>query len=350
MRLFRWQLFLPLLGIVLISGCRRSETEQWQSSARVDELSEELSAEVRKVVQEHSGTVLRPKLISEGEPSFARQLDFKLGQAVYMKRCVQCHGVSGDGNGPVAAGMYPRPRDYTRGVFKFTSTPYGAKPRRDDLIATLHRGVTGTSMPAFPLLPRKEIEAVVDYVILLAQRGELEYQLAVEAEASEELDPEYVPEFVEDVVNRWRSAQASLTQPLTPEPVFTMEHVALGREAFLSKGCSKCHGEDGRGHTRDNIGRDAWGFPTRAADLTSGMLRGGQEPVDIYRRITNGINGTPMPGFRSALESEPETIWNLVSYVLHVSGRRREGTAIPAGLMKPYLDAEPSDAAGEESE
>ena len=68
------------------------------------------------------------------------------------------------------------------------------------------------------------------------------------------------------------------------------------------------------------------------------MLHGGQDPIDIYRRIMNGINGSPMPGFKSALESEPETIWNLVGYVLSVSNRRREGTAVPAGLMKPYAE------------
>ena len=75
------------------------------------------------------------------------------------------------------------------------------------------------------------------------------------------------------------------------------------------------------------------------------MLHGGQDPIDIYRRIMNGINGSPMPGFKSSLESEPETIWNLVSYVLSVSNRRREGTAVPAGLMKPY--AEPVEATAE---
>jgi mono/diheme cytochrome c family protein len=134
-----------------------------------------------------------------------------------------------------------------------------------------------------------------------------------------------------------------------------MERVAAGREAFLTKGCSKCHGEDGRGHTKDNIGRDIWGHATRAADLSSGMLRGGQEPMDIYRRILNGINGTPMPGFRGVLESEPDTIWNLVSYVLEVSGRRREETLrgvaeIPAGLLKPYIDAAESVGAGDSSD
>jgi hypothetical protein len=53
-----------------------------------------------------------------------------------------------------------------------------------------------------------------------------------------------------------------------------------------------------------------------------------------------------MPGFKSSLESEPETIWNLVSYVFSVSDRRREGTAIPAGLIKPY--AEPVEVVAEE--
>jgi len=352
------------LALATMTGCGRSEPVEWQASAQVLALPEKLAdvesddgqkdvgqklvGEIKTIVQENSGTYLKPKMLSEGEPDFKRELDLKLGQQVYMKRCVQCHGVNGDGNGPVANSLYPRPRDYTRGIFKFTSTPYGGKPRREDLMAVLNRGVVGTSMPNFRLIPKKELQAVVDYVLVLAQRGELEYQLANEAESSEELDPDYVPEFVSDVGTRWKEAQASLTQPLTPEPELTQERVALGREAFLSKGCSKCHGDDGRGHTKDNIGKDSWGYATRAADLTSGMLHGGQEPIDIYRRIMNGINGSPMPGFKSALENEPETIWNLVSYVLSVSNRRREGTAIPAGLMKPYAEPVPVEESAEE--
>ena len=342
-----------VLSIVLIAGvgCQRSEPVQWAASEQVNALAPELAAQVVAAVQVHSGTVLLPRMLTDAAPKserekFARELTLKHGQAVYMKRCVQCHGVSGDGNGPVAASLYPRPRDYRRGIFKFTSTPYGSRPRREDLIATLDRGIVGTSMPSFSLLPKKDIEAVVDYVLVLAQRGELEYQLASEAEASEELLEEDVPDYVNVVAGNWKQAAISLTQPLTPQPELTPDRVALGREAFLSKGCSKCHGEDGRGHTKDNIGKDSWGHSTRAADLTSGMLHGGQEPVDIYRRIMNGINGTPMPGFRSSLESEPETIWNLVSYVLSVSNRRREGTLIPAGLMKPYADPVATEDAG----
>ncbi|WP_158520901.1 c-type cytochrome [Fuerstiella marisgermanici] len=336
MRLFTIPIATALMSLTL-SGCERAEPIRWTSSELVSELPDEaLREQLVGIVNENSGSAREPRMISESKDDFDFNLHLKHGQQVYMKRCVQCHGVSGDGNGEAAKYLYPKPRDYTRGIFKFTSTPYGNKPRREDLIAVVRRGVTGTSMPRFNRIKDKDVNAVVDYVMVLAQRGELEYQLAMEAEAAEELDEDFIPEFIEDVVNRWQTAKTSLTQPLTPQPELTEARAKQGREAFLSKGCSKCHGDDGRGHTKDNIGKDSWGHATRAADLTSGMLHGGQEPIDIYRRILNGINGTPMPGFKSSLQSEPETIWNLVAYVLEVSNRRRYGTKIPAGLMKPY--------------
>lgn len=340
-----------LFALAVISGCERSAPLEWESSQLVQDLaSDELRDELNVILKENSGSVADPLLVSNSKAGFDFSLHLKHGQAVYMKRCVQCHGVTGDGNGPAAEHLYPRPRDYTKAIFKFTSTPYGSRPRKDDLIRTVRRGVVGTSMPAFDRISDKDVDAVVDYVMVLAQRGELEFQLAMEADASEELDPDYVEEYIDDVINGWTEAQAELTHPLTPQPVLTEELAQQGRQAFLTKGCSKCHGEDGRGHTKDNIGKDSWGHATRAADLTSGMLRGGQTPIDVYRRILNGINGTPMPGFGRALQDEPETIWQLVAYVLQVSNRRRfsdvTGDTIPAGLIKPYETAANIAAAG----
>ncbi|MFM8478883.1 MAG: c-type cytochrome [Planctomycetaceae bacterium] len=344
------RLLVGLAGLALLAtGCQRTAPQQWEPSEQVQSLPQELSAAVTKAVMHHAGTVFEPRFVgiapAKAAPEKMRQQQrLKHGQAVYMKRCYQCHGVAGDGRGPVADSLYPRPRDYTPGIFKFTSTPYGVKPLRSDLMTTLRRGIAGTSMPSFRLLPDADIEAVVDYVILLSRRGELQLLLAGEAESSEELDEDVVTEYVDVVAGRWKDAGTLSTASLTPQPELTLERAQQGRQAFLESGCAKCHGEDGRGHTKDNIGQDAWGFPTRAADLTSGMLRGGQEPMDIYRRILNGINGTPMPGFRSVLEADPERAWNLVSYVLEISGRRREDTRagrseIPAGLIKPYLAA-----------
>ena len=89
-----------------------------------------------------------------------------------------------------------------------------------------------------------------------------------------------------------------------------------------------------RGMMASNVGTDAWGNPTKAADLTSGMLRGGTEPLDIFRHIDSGINGTPMPSFRDTLKSEPAIIWNLVSYVLYVADIRREGSIPDSGILE----------------
>jgi len=329
--------FITTLALSLL-GCSREEELTWKSSDAVNELPSELQLAVRAEIRNYVGTYSNPKLLTDPN---VPESTLKLGQTVYQKRCVQCHGVSGDGNGPVAKYLYPKPRDYRKGMFKFTSTPFGSRPQRDDLIRTLKRGIRGTSMPAFNLLPDEEIEAVVDYVLVLSQRGELERQVAAMAEFDEEVDPEMIEgDIVPFVKSLWEQSQSEKIDPFTPQPIFTGAHVAAGKEAFLSRGCAKCHGDDGRGMTEDNLKgslRDEWGNPTRAADLTSGMLRGGQQPLDIYRRIYGGINGTPMPGFATSLKSEPETIWNLVAYVMHISNRRRAGESPALGPLAPYL-------------
>ena len=100
------------------------------------------------------------------------------GYSLYRLHCLHCHGVSGAGDGPTAPFLYPRPRDYRKGLFKFTSTPTGVKPTRADLRKTIGYGLHGTSMPAFEsLMSAGEIEQVIDYVIFLSMRGETEIGL-----------------------------------------------------------------------------------------------------------------------------------------------------------------------------
>ena len=74
-------------------------------------------------------------------------------------------------------------------------------------------------------------------------------------------------------------------------------------------------------------------------------MKRGRRPEDVYRRIFNGITGTPMPSFQQVLSSEPETFWNLVSYVLYVSNRRRAGEIPEAGLMALPVENLPVESA-----
>jgi mono/diheme cytochrome c family protein len=268
------------------------------------------------------------RIAGNDAPGFGK-LHLQLGREVYTRQCAGCHGTTGDGKGPAGAYLNPPPRDYRNGVFKFTSTPRGSKPRREDLRRILKYGAKGTSMPAFRFLSEQETEAVIDYVMVLASRGELEIALLREAETEldegDDFDPEVVAEYVTDIGASWKRAEDELVRPITVNPPRTPDTIHAGAIAFAELYCVKCHGTNARGSKSADVGQDIWGRTAYPADLTMGMLRGGRRPVDIYRRIYSGINGTPMPSSKDpntaigeAPEQRSERIWHLVHFVTSV--------------------------------
>jgi mono/diheme cytochrome c family protein len=321
-------------------GCQRAVSPQFASAEAMSQLDPEMQSAVQMELTKWCGTPSDLKLIG-GDPKEDERL--KRGGEIYRRYCQQCHGVSGDGEGLAAAYLTPRPRDYRRGIFKFTSTPYGAKPRREDLLRTIERGVVGTSMPSFRLMPKRDLDAVLDYVLALTHRGELEQQLIVQAEADGELTDEAVDELVQSIVERWNTARDNVVEPASKMPAMTAESVAAGAAIFQKRECFKCHGRDGRGGLAGGIevGNDAWGRKDPAADLTSGMLHGGQAPLDIYRRISSGINGTPMPAFKDSFTNEPDAIWQLTHYVLSLANQRRRGVQYPKTIAAA-TDSQPA--------
>ena len=296
-----------------------------------------------------------------GDPAGFDRLHLRLGREVYTNQCAGCHGTTGDGQGPAGAHLNPPPRDYRNGVFKFTSTPRGSKPRRDDLRRILKYGAKGTSMPAFRFLSADETEAVIDYVMVLASRGQLELDLLREAEneldEEDDFDPEVVAEYVTEIADSWRRAEDELVRPLTVNPPRTEETVLAGAKAFAEFACVKCHGADARGSKSADVGQDIWGRTAYPANLALGMLHGGRRPVDIYRRIYSGINGTPMPSSKdpnTAVGETPEArsdrIWHLVHFVTAVI----EGNRVPPDCQEAIHDvlqeqARPAEPAADEA-
>jgi mono/diheme cytochrome c family protein len=276
------------------------------------------------------------------------------GYALYRRNCLHCHGVSGAGDGPTAPFLYPSPRDYRRGVFKFTSTPYAAPPHRDDLRRTISNGLHGTSMPAFhSLMTESEIEQVIDYVMFLSMRGKTELDLIEIAALADDKDAnalsdDVVKETVDGVFTRWKQAQTQVVNPQTPRTLPTHDSVVQGRDLFLKQDCKDCHGTLAKGDggsfvSQDyfnqvvfggnpsemqarvdalpakvkemwNLKPDEWGNPLRPANLNRPVYKGGRRPLDIYYRIAKGINGSQMPGHYPALNEKQ--IWDLVNFVL----------------------------------
>jgi mono/diheme cytochrome c family protein len=301
------------------------------------EVEEEAEAETNEDVDATDGDAsdsdatpfVLASLIERVEKPGYDPLELKLGHAVYTQRCAGCHGTTGDGQGPAGAHLNPPPRDYRKGVFKFTSTPRGSKPRREDLRRILIYGAKGTSMPAFRWLPEEEREAVIDYVQVLAARGELELSLIQESELEldeeDDFDPEVVAEYVQDVSDSWDAAEEELVRAVTVDPPVTDETIHDGAVAFVEMYCVKCHNRDAAGSKTADVGEDVWGRIAYPANLSLGMLHGGRRPIDIYRRIYSGINGTPMPSSKDpntvigeTEEERSDRIWHLVHFVTTV--------------------------------
>jgi hypothetical protein len=65
--------------------------------------------------------------------------DTPLGVRVFAQRRAVCHGPDGKGNGPAAASMFPRPRDFSSGIFKYKSTAAREPPTDEDLVTSSSR-------------------------------------------------------------------------------------------------------------------------------------------------------------------------------------------------------------------
>jgi mono/diheme cytochrome c family protein len=316
-------------------GCKPTQDANWAPREEVFQLPARAQKQLKEIVEKYCGTPRSPKWIGSDAPSMEQLLR---GETLFNRLCAACHGLNGDGAGRAAQYLDPRPTDFRRGIFKFTSTPYGAKPVRDDLLRTIRDGAKGSAMPSFALLAENDLRALVDYVLVLTHRGELEEMLLTEAQGDDEIDLASVPGYLQRITDRWAAANDQIITPISPFVPYSEASIKLGETAFRTDaaGCYKCHGNDGRGRIVPSVEFHPGAPPARAADLTSGMLRGGFRPIDIYRRIFAGINGTPMPSFSLLLKNEPDTIWNLVNYVEYLSDtRRRELKTAVSGTRQP---------------
>jgi len=304
----------------------------WQEIAAGIETGESTQADLDAYVAENVEDAVA--LFTDWYPTMRESAEF------YRVQCLHCHGVDGGGDGPTSEFLEPRPRDYRPGKFKYTALGDKARPRRADLLNTLDQGINGTAMPSFRRFSAAWLNGAVDYVRLLSIRGETEIRLATEYDIDEKLPLEVVQQTYLDVWAEWDAAADKVIAYDGEIPESTPERIAHGRELFLDDtraNCVSCHGMNGRGdgassYEKNEEGelvlvKDEWGNTIQPRDLTRGLFRFGRRPIDIYRRIYTGINGTPMPAHAEMKDPEDpsrrlmsdEDLWDIVHYVRSLS-------------------------------
>ncbi len=204
------------------------------------------------------------------------------GYALYVSQCARCHGVDGrgDGSGANSPTFSALPRDLIAARYHFVSTDNGIASD-DDLYRTIYQGLTNTGMPAFTDLTNDQILSLID------------------------------------VLNDFRAdgSKPGRAIPVGPSPPATTESIARG-QVLYAEACANCHGAEGRGDG-ETLSFDYLEQRVVPADLGAGDIKSGDDPEQIYLRITTGIPG----GYEGALimlkfGQLPESDrWALVHYL-----------------------------------
>lgn len=358
-----------------VAGCREPDSPTFRLNLdgyQPDEVSQTQREAIGGTMEEYFGTPDNPRapaaigldaeLIEMAAGPVEGRADGSQ-RGLYRQHCAVCHGISGDGGGALATTFDPYPRDFRLGVFKYTTTRAGAKPLRSDLLRTLLRGNPSTGMPSFAELSARELDALVEYVVYLSIRGETERYLVervvkegeylpLGADVKEEVFEEAALWAAESWAAPQRNPQDYVIVP-PPRPQYAPEQLAAsierGKELYASKNtqCAQCHGPGGAGDGENNPIYDDWNKPKigvtpeetarlarlyrlpaqrlRPRNFLEGSFRGGGNPEDLYLRVYVGIKGTPMPAAGPQTGSSgvltPDEIWDVVNYVLSLSGR-----------------------------
>ncbi len=247
------------------------------------------------------------------------------GKELYQLRCMVCHGETGMGDGPAADYLYPKPRDFSLGLFKFKTSP-GTLPARDeDLFDTIKFGLNHTGMPGWrSLMNDKQISSLIPVI--------KSFDIAATWSPEEAED--------EDFDDEGRYLKTDFTviteiEPVTGQIAYSEESLKQGKKRF-NKACKECHGDLGRGNILSGKRlEDDWGFRIwprnltqpwswRVSNITEDDTEAGKAKDEtirkIYQRLSIGIPGTPMPSHRAVEEGNKDPLsledrWHVANYV-----------------------------------
>ena len=260
------------------------------------------------------------------------------GKEVYEQSCAHCHGTEGRGDGSAAENLLPKPRDFTRGLYKIRSTEAGELPTDQDLFDIITIGMPGSSMPG--------------------------WETSLNANDRWELVA-YIKTFHDGFKER-EAPPRQIT--LAGKISYSEESVKIGEGLYEELGCVECHGNVGRGDgTSAPTLTDAWDFQTWPANLAQGWnFRGGADTEAIFKRFIGGIAGSPMPAFEGdsflhfgltseeskrlselenkdemteAEEAESGQFYEKMDAAVDIALSRAEGTELTATEQQTYEDA-----------
>jgi mono/diheme cytochrome c family protein/cbb3-type cytochrome oxidase subunit 1 len=199
---------------------------------------------------------IEPTVLSERDALRNRGAD------VFAHNCSGCHGSEGEGDGPAAAHLLPKPRTL--------ATAFFSPAALNDVFS---KGRTGSAMPSWRDLPPDDLRAVATFVRSLGPAPDLDIN-AVD-------DAGFPP--------------PGKGQPVHQSSVGLSESEAKKARGLYQLNCQTCHGPEGEGN------------PIAASTVPPAPTSFRRiRPTEAYAidAITNGVPGTAMTPWRENLSEE----------------------------------------------
>jgi mono/diheme cytochrome c family protein len=231
-----------------------------------------------------------------------------LGYTTYMDYCVSCHGEKGDGQGVSSKGLYPPPRDFRKGIYKFGTVVSGEIPTDHDFANIIRKGLKGTSMLPWDISDER-LNAVIQYIKTFAPQTWESKDLVVGKKV----------ELIAD--------------PYSANKEFA---ISKGKEVYhITANCQSCHmgyvqkSEYQELYSKLNqsseipeIPEDFYKIKLQASeyntntippDFTWHSIRSAETVEELAIRIASGVNGSAMPSWKGVIEDHE--IWSVAYYI-----------------------------------
>lgn len=248
------------------------------------------------------------------------------GEALFQINCASCHGPKGQGDGPRATELNPRPRNYHTEKFR-----YGASGSQ--IFNTITNGSPGTSMPSFALLPPQDRWALVHFVRSQIPNPPQETETVAEIKTSTGKEPASKPEAQTSVA----SATPEVEGPRIPIQL-AMQRIALQStesiapltvelekrgSVLFARYCMPCHGPGGESRPTVYLLRINPERLVRSGNLKNPKAPWVQNKDKFIEIVTKGFPGHLMPGLKTLDQSELDALYAHVLKLAADSGEKR---------------------------
>jgi mono/diheme cytochrome c family protein len=222
--------------------------------------------------------------------------DASRGKVIYKEYCSQCHGAKGEGDGPAASGLEPKPAIHAKMAmdqfpmdYLYNVVYYGGKA-----VGKSHY------MPYWGLTIGEQGVADVIAHMRQAFKGGTEMAAAPGKKARGDCPQKRT---TKEVSFKYKNKK----NPLKPTPANLKAGEALYQKKAKPMACRLCHGKhgDGKGPGGAGISPAPRNFTCAATmkDISDGQLFG---------IIKEGSPGTAMPAFKSLKD---EQVWQMIHYI-----------------------------------